>query len=370
MPMGALQQNHLFSHMMDVWKDTVFFNDRPYPAGSFAAAILNADDKELVGLCNDALLLSRPLQEWDENGDANAERLRPEIRERAFALLDKLWTYPPFSLMDKNAEAETIGTLLSDDFVFHATKLGTEEHDFFARYMAALGAAPWGILHFVWAAWYFERGYLRRLKKRNENYFAVAAHDCFNSREFHEHMAIPDDQPIQTFRLTPVANSTYVFARNPKDKESLIFVRRLIFNKIVDFYAFDLFNGLSCGHAPSRCLGCGKYFLTTTGHTPKYCDGRAPQNPKYTCREYGAAQHQKEKNGSHPVYRIFKTRTNTIRKHHERGKISDELRDAALEAAEKHRDDALLHSGYAADGYARDMEQEAIYEEARRRLGQ
>ena len=370
MTMGAFQRNHLLSHTIDVWKDTVFFNDRPYPAGSFAAAILNVDDCELVSLANYTLLFGQLLQEWDESGGADTDRLRQEIHERALVLLDKLWTYLPFSLLDKSVEVETIETLLSDDLALHAAKHGTKEHDFFARYMAALGAAPWGILHFTWAAWYFENQYLRRLKKRNENYFAVAAHDCFNSEAFREHMTIPNDQPIQAFRLAPVANATYVFARDPGDRESLLFVRRLIFDKVVDFYTYDLFNGMSCGHAPSRCMGCGRYFLTTTGHTPKYCDGRAPQNPKYTCREYGASLRQKEQNAQHPVYRIFKTRTNTIRKHHERGKISDALRVAALEAAEKHRDEALLDSDYAAGGYTRDMAQDAIYEEARRKLGE
>ena len=40
------------------------------------------------------------------------------------------------------------------------------------------------ILHFIAAGRFFELDYLRHLKKRNETYFAVAAHDCFNSKEF------------------------------------------------------------------------------------------------------------------------------------------------------------------------------------------
>ena len=70
----------------------------------------------------------------------------------------------------------------------------------------------------------------------------------------------------------------------------------------------------------------------------------------------------------HPVYRLFTTRTNTIRKHHQRGKISDELRNEALYVAENLRDKALMDNDYAASGYAHDMEQEAIYAQARARL--
>ena len=60
--------------------------------------------------------------------------------------------------------------------------------------------------------------------------------------------------------------------------------------------------------------------------------------------------------------------TGTIRKHHQRGKISDDLRREALYLAESYRDKALMDNDYAADGYARDMELEHIYAEAEKRL--
>ena len=58
----------------------------------------------------------------------------------------------------------------------------------------------------------------------------------------------------------------------------------------------------------------------------------------------------------------------TIRKHHWRGKISDELRQEALYLAGSYRDKALIDNDYATDGYARDMELEHIYAEAEKRL--
>ena len=148
----------------------------------------------------------------------------------------------------------------------------------------------------------------------------------------------------------------------------MVFVQRINFPTPMQFYCFDLLNGMHHVHAPSRCQNCGRYFLTTSGHQPKYCDGIAPQDNRMTCRQYGAMRHQKELNKQHPVYRIFSTRTNTVRKHHQRGKISDELRQAALKLAEEYRDKALLDNDYAEHGYAQDMEQEQLYAEARKRL--
>ena len=196
----------------------------------------------------------------------------------------------------------------------------------------------------------------------------MAAHDCFNSEWFWDMMRdlpVPDIEP---FTITPNLRSSYVFARHPKQEKETVFVNRYFFDHVISFYIFDLMNGLQHGHAPSRCCGCGTYFLTTNGHMPKYCDGIAPQDPRMTCRQYGTMMRQKEQNKQHPVYRLFTTRTNTIRKHHQRGKISDELRNEALYVAESLRDKALMDNDYAASGYAHDMEQEEIYAQARARL--
>ena len=167
-------------------------------------------------------------------------------------------------------------------------------------------------------------------------------------------------QDVEPFTITPDLRSSHVFARHPKQEKETIFVNRYFFDHAISFYIFDLMNGLQHGHAPSRCCGCGTYFLTTNGHMPKYCDGIAPQDPRMTCRQYGAMMRQKEQNKQHPVYRLFTTRTNT-----QRGKISDGLRNEALYVAESLRDEALMDNDYAANGYARAMEQEAIYAQAK-----
>ena len=91
----------------------------------------------------------------------------------------------------------------------------------------------------------------------------------------------------------------------------MVFVNRYFFESAISFLTFDLMNGLHHVHAPSKCRGCAKYFLTTNGHMPKYCDGIAPQDSRMTCRQYGAMMQQKEKNKQHPIYRLFSTRTNT-----------------------------------------------------------
>ncbi len=368
MPMGTFQNNTILSNILDIWNDRVFFNGESYPAGYFACSILNVPQEEIAPMISAGERMSVYARHMIVG---NTEALRaalPEARSQMHQLLDLLWRYEPFVRMDKAEEEHTVDTLFTEKAIPDLVNVESKVFHFALDYLQALAGIPWGIYTFLCAGWFFELDYLRRLRKRTETYFAVAAHDCFTDDRFKKELEELTSNSLQKFTISPQVKSSYVFARNPKSEEDMVFVNRIYFERIVDFYTYDLFNGLHHGHAPSRCLGCGRYFLTTNGHIPKYCDGIAPQDKRMTCRQYGAMMRQKEQNKQHPIYRLFSTRTNTIRKHHERGKISDELREQALMLAEELRDKALLDNDYAATGYAQDMEQEHIYTEARKRL--
>ncbi len=80
-----------------------------------------------------------------------------------------------------------------------------------------------------------------------------------------------------------------------------------------------------------------------------------------TCREKGALLHLSENNEEHPIYQLFRTRANTIRKHEQRRKITHAVREAAIHQAEKYRDRALLDKQYAKGQYKKDMETDHLY---------
>ena len=368
MPLGIRQNNNLQHITLDIWKDQVFLNEKSYPAGYFAANILNQKQETFYSLIHYGGAISYEVEAlMKANRDAFA-KLLPQVRTDVSALLDILWTYPPYCFLDRSGEQEVLDKVFCESMVDVLMDTESPYWDFFIRYLTAAFAIPLGIYHFVVAADYFERGYLSRLKERNETFFAIAAHDCFASDDFwHVMEALPMPE-IEKFTVSPVMESSYVFARNPNQKEKMVFVQRVRFHSIMQLYCFDLMNGLHHGHAPCVCQNCEHYFLTRNGHRPKYCGGMAPQDSRLTCRQYGAMMHQKEQNKQHPVYRLFSTRTNTIRKHHLRGKISDELRREALYLAETYRDRALMDNDYAAGDYVHDMEQETLYAQARARL--
>ena len=368
MPLGIKQDNSFVHTTLDIWNDKVFYEEQEFPAGYFAASILNISEEELRELSQKGGAPTFLLPVVLKGSKREAAQAFPLLRGQITQLAELLWQYPPFCYNDREEDLERIHRLFDDSALPKIRVPRSEEQQEFLMFCAAITRIPIAIFHFYAACRFFELDYLRRLKKRTETYFAIAAHDCFNSELFWEEMQGLQSWEIEQFSVHPRMSSTYVLVRGPKDEKEMVFVERVSFLRLVDFYTYDLLNGLHRGHAPSQCQCCGKYFLTTNGHMPKYCDGIAPQDSQKTCRQYGAMMRQKEQNKEHPIYRLFTTRTGTIPKHYQRGKISDELRREALYLAELYRDKALMDNDYAANGYERDMEQEHIYEEARKRL--
>lgn len=368
MPLGINQSNYLLHFTMDVLQDKVYYNEKEYPAGYFAASILNAPDDVMSKMLSAGSAL---LKLTSSIPRAEKEKILPVasfLKDHILAVTEHIWTLPPFCFNDIEQERKIIDLMLEEESLEALDIPDSRGRAFFLSYIQSTIFTPVALQHFIFAGTFFERGYLRRLKKRDETHFVAAAHDCFTNDLFWHEMDQLQMKDVEPFSISPDMRSSYVFARHPKREKEMVFVNRYFFDRVMSFYTFDLFNGLQHGHAPSQCIGCGKYFLTTDGHMPKYCDGIAPQDSRYTCRQYGASMRQKEQNKQHPIYRLFSTRTNTIRKHHERGKISDSLRREAIYIAESYRDKALMDNSYASDGYEQDMEQEHIYAEARKRL--
>ena len=368
MPLGAQQNNDFMQFTMDVWNDKIFYQEKEFPAGFMAMSILNTPIVQMPELMQagkgTVVLLTVVLQGSDEE----SAKVFPLLREHVTHLTDLLWKYLPICYNDYERVMGQINVLFDENAI---SQIRTPNSDLKAElldFCYGITRIPFAIFNFYVAARFFELDYLRRLGKRNETYFALAAHDCFNSKQFQDDMRKLQHLDMEPFTVFPELISTYVFARSPKNEKEMVSVERVIFTRLVDFYTYDLMNGLHHGHAPSQCRGCGKFFLTTNGHSPKYCDGIAPQDSRYTCRQYGSKTHQKEQNKQHPVYRLFATRTDTIRKNNRRGKVSDALRQEALRLAESYRDRALMDNDYAADGYVRDMELEHICAEAEKQL--
>lgn len=370
MDFGEYQYNSFDTFTMHCRRDRVYYAGHDFPAGHFAAEILNfaGEIKDPILERFSALihLVSQAKDIRDDEVPEFLENLRPLMHEA----VSWICSCPPFCYQDNHFRWNEFSAAM-DAEQFRKTRDESDEHlpflffSFSERVLKILIA----IYNFSLLVRVFERSYLQGLKQRTESTFAKAAHDCFD--EDTDFMDLQEQMPfgeVEEFFSYPRVILGFSYMEDADNPDKWISVQKVVCKRLIDFYVFDLQNGLQHGHAPSWCRNCHRYFLTTTAHTPKYCDGIAPQDSRMTCRQYGAMMRQKEQNKQHPIYRVFTTRTNTIRKHHQRGKISDDLRREALYMAEYYRDKALMDNTYAANGYQQDMEQEHVYAEARKRL--
>ena len=290
MPLGDRQENNLVHITLDVWQDKVYYLGKEYPAGYFAAGVLNASDDLIVNTVRAGEFLMNAYQLARIGGREELFELLPMLWDAVKKLLEALREVPPFSLWDMEEEWKKMEEMFSRN---HLDKLVEDpiEREIFMIYLLGGIMIPMSVYHFVEAVRMFENCYLHRLGRRDETHFAVAFHDFYHAPDTKKLLENSYGRFLEPFEGNSEIKSSYCFAREPKDEKKMIFINRVMFPAYMDFYVYDLLNGMHWGHAPSQCECCLKFFLTTDSHKPKYCDGMAPQNPHYTCRLYLSFRH-------------------------------------------------------------------------------
>lgn len=370
MKFGMDQLNVFDTFTLDCWEDDVYYEGQKFPAGYFAAEILNfageVQDPILERISTVTELVDQAASSGKDVGKDILVTLRPLMQKA----VTWIFSCPPFCFCNNKFEWNSFAMAMDVERFCWDYDTNPEHLPFyFLSFSEQVMKILVSIYNFCLLIRVFEEKYLRGLERRTESSFARVAHNCFDEDD--NFLKLLEQMPygeIEEFFSAPRMILGFSYIQDPNDTQRCLMAQRIICKRLIDFYVFDLMNGLRHGHGPSQCRNCHRYFLTTTAHVPKYCDGMAPQDSRMTCRQYGAMMRQKEQNKQHPVYRLFSTRTNTVRKHHQRGKISDDLRREALRLAESYRDKALLDNDYAEHSYALDMEQEHLYREARKRV--
>ena len=244
MPLGIQQNNDFTQFTMDVWNDKIFYQEKEFPAGFMAMSILNIPEEDLPELIQAGGAPTFLFPVVVQGSDEEAAAVFPQLRERILYLTELLWKYPPFCYNDYEKEMRRINILFDESTLPQIRTPDSEFQTEFLRFCVGIIRIPIAMYHFYAAGRFFELDYLRRLKKRNETHFAVAAHDCFNSEQFWDEMRSLQSLDMEPFTVYPELSSTYVFARSPKKEKEMVFVERVIFPCLTDFYTYDLMNGL------------------------------------------------------------------------------------------------------------------------------
>ena len=224
MPLGVQQNNDFTQFTMDVWNDKIFYQEKEFPAGFMAMSILNIPEEDLPELIQAGGAPTFLFPVVVQGSDEEAAALFPQLRERILYLTELLWKYPPFCYNDYEKEMRRINILFDERNLLQIRTPDSEFQTEFLRFCVGIIRIPIAMYHFYAAGRFFELDYLRRLKKRNETHFAVAAHDCFNSEQFWDEMRSLQSLDMEPFTVYPELSSTYVFARSPKNEKEMVYV--------------------------------------------------------------------------------------------------------------------------------------------------
>lgn len=179
MPLEINQYNGFDTFSLHYRKDRVYHAGKEFPAGFFAAEILN-----FAGEIHDPLLkrITTLTELVDDATTAEKETSRELLKELRPLLKDAVaWIYtcPPFCYQDSQHEWHSFELAMNSDR-FEQDREDSPNHlpYYFLSFSEEVLKILVAIYNFCLLVRAFESKYLRRLTKRTESAFAKAAHEC------------------------------------------------------------------------------------------------------------------------------------------------------------------------------------------------
>lgn len=158
---------------------------------------------------------------------------------------------------------------------------------------------------------------------------------------------------------------------------SAVLGRRIHFDRMLNFYVTDLFEGLAAGHYSWQCGICHRFFFMETAHKQLYCSTVNPEYGvpcAYVAKNKLNMPKQKKKDGF--GYAIWKKRYDSLRNEKHKtnknlpsAKYDVDVCDKAIELAKRHYEEAQIDFDYAQNQYERDMVLINLIAEAKAALG-
>lgn len=123
----------------------------------------------------------------------------------------------------------------------------------------------------------------------------------------------------------------------------------------------DYMTALNIGYNIRRCIVCKNYFLVRSGAHVLYCEGSCPLNERFTCRQYGSYEVQKERSRDVPKIEVKITAFNRIRKDYQRGIITEEGMRRLKDTVRDRLFDALSSCDISNEDFERSISSRHLY---------
>lgn len=369
--MSILNQNLL---TLDFWQDKVTYGKQTVPIGTIGCAALNITDEqitELITLCqplsNIILMLG--------TGSIDVS-VFPMAEESLLKIIQFLQKTEPFSFLDLATDEKELHRLFDEEHIINigayikaAQEIGAVAA-FDEQYSRGVGMMK---LIQVMA----QLGGTLLIYKKTMIAFAHALHDSQRTPDgyaaaFAEHFAKSDVLSPDNSLWMSLTNTTMQYVSSVMPEKGIPqLVKRMHYVSFVGMFRSDLFEGLCIGHAPRKCPICDRWFLTTDARQTKYCGGLAPGDKLgRTCRQIGnlKGREQRELADNHPIKAIYTRRMNTITQYLHRGTLDEQTAAVMKLLAKDKLERAIEDVAYAKGSYEKEMAQDALLNEARKKL--
>lgn len=217
---------------------------------------------------------------------------------------------------------------------------------------------------------------LTNMGYRDKTFLASFTEQYFGQEEMVKF--IEENNPIEITHAFTLETKVWMSPLIGRDEKGLPTLgRRTHFNRMLNFYVTDMFEGLAVGHYSWQCGICHKFFFMTTAHRQLYC---STVNPDYGVPCAYVAKNKlnmpKQKKADGRGFDTWKHRNDSIRSklsqaknNKPNAKYDVETCLKAKELANKYFERAQIDFDYAENGYEQDMILENIFAEAKRLLG-
>lgn len=342
--------NYFHDFFVDFWKEKTVIRGKEYLAGQISAEMLNCSDEEIAALIGDGDELAQRFNEMVDCTNVTPEIMRgiTDILTRMNVKFLALPMYQRLEVDTSNHERMT--KFYSRSWNCHPlNNKNSQESRALYHHVTYYAQAPRGLKLFRDAIIRLENEKFLQLTRRDIDSYAKAARQFFKSNPYTSNKkSFPLQKTAGEYVPFMPLTMAYIFCSDPKDNHKTIIAERTYFESMFSFLASDFYRGLHYGHAPMKCANCGRYFLNDKGYANRrYCDGRDPNQPEYTCRQIGAyntsgdVEKGKEQADSSTPSVLCRNAKNRFRGIHRYGTISKADLERLLTEVDKLKAEAL-----------------------------
>ena len=315
--------------------DDVLMRDLYDVAADVDAAVGVVDVMDVTG----QLCLLPPIEL--PNPDDALEKVAEEIGERLLSLNlvgevsppEIPWQEPETSLEEPFIPLLTHAMLLEH---YGVNNTAWEEYkkvvDRFERYLLDAYAFIISIRNFI-------RIVLPKAARNDAESYAESLYMYYNDDRLIQKLMVG---PLQNYGVGYTLQDRYVLSYVPRllPDDTAVIAQEHITDSVQAILKADYMLALNSGHQIRRCVICERFFLLKSGVHALYCEGACPHAPRFTCRQFGTHEVQKELAKDIPKVRAKLLSFERITKDMRRGNITREearkakgyVRDALYDA--------------------------------------